>query len=140
MTERLFVNWNKRTVITDVNPDWIIGHTEERKDESSDWTRSLHSDWVFARIGDRIGPRAADDPEQFAVPTARTGGLVVGEPGDSLQDILRWPSNVIGLLDMVGLEADDRCRFCNREADQSHTESCPAREDEGEYVERSHEG
>lgn len=29
---------------------------------------------------------------------------------------------------------DDYCRFCNREGGQSHTENCPMREDEGEYV------
>jgi hypothetical protein len=92
----------KRTIVTAINPDWLIGFVEERADESAPWRRSLHSDWVFARIGDRQGEHAEDDPEQFPIPSADSDEpTIVGEPGESLHDMLRRYDEKAELVDVM---------------------------------------
>jgi hypothetical protein len=94
----------RRNVITDLNPDWIIGFVEERPDEQSEWKRALHSEWVFARIAGNVGERAPDDVSPFSVPKNTTLRLVVGEPGMTVVGMM----DMVRVLDRVALEAHGR--------------------------------
>jgi hypothetical protein len=98
----------KRYVISDLNPDWVIGFVEQRDSKDADWQRSLHSEWVFARNGKNVGEREPDDENPFPVPAPRETALYVCEPGETINALFRAEPSITRMFDRIAVEAWDR--------------------------------
>lgn len=94
----------RRNVITDLNPDWVIGFVHERPDENSEWQQALHSEWVFARIGPNIGERHSDDAERFSLPQWKRFGLIVGDPGQTVNQMM----DMVRMMDQIAIQAGEK--------------------------------
>jgi hypothetical protein len=87
------------------------------------------SEWEKEIVGERWGPVEVvvncNNPKHPEYLMAQIGGVA------------RWQS--LGNFEWGPVihqpeDLGEHCHFCNREHGQSHTENCPVREFEGEYV------